>query len=213
MIHFRCPRCNRQLDLDERLAGTLGRCPECGKEIQIPGGETAAPVITFTTDDGPAPDLASITIDPDKKLPAPVTFEETARRDSRGHGAGVFLWFLSIAAGALIGALVGAGTTYLAMSAAERRAQTEVDIVSGYEAEAFISSQRFVTQQLPPGNVTEFSRRYEINYKGEGVYVVSARATTRTPEGDTQFVRYQCRVMLDANGQWDVADLAVEEDI
>ncbi|MEK7794570.1 MAG: hypothetical protein AAB353_08565 [Candidatus Hydrogenedentota bacterium] len=213
MIQFRCPRCNRQLDLDDRLAGTLGRCPECGKEIQIPGGEAAAPVISFAIDDGAAPDLASITIDPDKKAPPPVIFEEPARRESLRGGAGVFLAPFLIAGGVMLGAIIGAGTTFGVMSAAERRTKMEVDVLGGYEAEAFISSQRFVTHELPPGNVTEFSIRYESNYTGEGVYAVSARATTRTPEGDTQFVRYQCRVMLDANGQWDVADLAVEEDI
>jgi hypothetical protein len=89
----------------------------------------------------------------------------------------------------------------------------DVDPLAGHDSEAYMASQKFVTQELPPGNVTEFSRRFEISYTGEGLYVLSARATTRTTTGETQFKRFRCRMILDANGQWDAADLVVEEDI
>lgn len=45
MIHFECPACAAPFDVDERLAGRVGRCKRCGGRMKIPshGASEAVP--------------------------------------------------------------------------------------------------------------------------------------------------------------------------
>ncbi|MBN1673859.1 MAG: hypothetical protein JXR37_22615 [Kiritimatiellae bacterium] len=38
-IVFRCPYCTKSLVIDRKAAGLSVRCTDCGKTIQVPGGE------------------------------------------------------------------------------------------------------------------------------------------------------------------------------
>lgn len=37
MIHFRCPKCNKRLGVNESQAGKVGVCPECKGKFRVPG--------------------------------------------------------------------------------------------------------------------------------------------------------------------------------
>ncbi len=39
-IIFECPRCGKSLGIDERGAGLIVRCPDCGLRMQVPVPET-----------------------------------------------------------------------------------------------------------------------------------------------------------------------------
>ena len=46
-INFDCPECRHNLEVDERGAGFIVKCPECQEPIQIPdmpSEETASPL-------------------------------------------------------------------------------------------------------------------------------------------------------------------------
>jgi hypothetical protein len=38
-IHFTCPYCGKQTDVDEQYAGSSGPCAGCGKTVTVPGGK------------------------------------------------------------------------------------------------------------------------------------------------------------------------------
>lgn len=35
-IDFNCPHCGHKLRAEKKLAGSKGKCPECGKIVEIP---------------------------------------------------------------------------------------------------------------------------------------------------------------------------------
>lgn len=41
MINFRCTFCLRRLQVNDELAGKMGKCRHCGQSIRVPGGEAA----------------------------------------------------------------------------------------------------------------------------------------------------------------------------
>jgi hypothetical protein len=43
MIQFDCPRCAFELQLPDRRAGTIIRCPECEERLRVPSAGTAVP--------------------------------------------------------------------------------------------------------------------------------------------------------------------------
>jgi predicted Zn finger-like uncharacterized protein len=43
MIHFQCPSCGATFDVDDRLAGKVGRCKACGERMKVPSNGAAAP--------------------------------------------------------------------------------------------------------------------------------------------------------------------------
>ncbi len=42
-IHFTCPHCGCETNVDEKYAGQTGPCKECGEPVTIPGNQFAAP--------------------------------------------------------------------------------------------------------------------------------------------------------------------------
>src|SRR4051794_25654185 len=50
-IHFRCPECDKPVSIEQVHAGKRGRCPRCGKVLQIPASAPVAaePAINFDT--------------------------------------------------------------------------------------------------------------------------------------------------------------------
>lgn len=36
-ISFECPNCEKKIRADDRLSGTMSRCPRCGAKLQVPG--------------------------------------------------------------------------------------------------------------------------------------------------------------------------------
>src|SRR5438270_4719024 len=45
-IHFRCPHCDKAVSVAETHAGKRGKCPGCGKPVQVPAAE---PALDFDT--------------------------------------------------------------------------------------------------------------------------------------------------------------------
>lgn len=44
-IFFECPRCGKSLGIDERGAGLIVRCPDCGLRMQVPVPDTGEPEV------------------------------------------------------------------------------------------------------------------------------------------------------------------------
>lgn len=44
-IFFECPRCGKSLGIDERGAGLVVRCPDCGLRMQVPMPDTGEPEV------------------------------------------------------------------------------------------------------------------------------------------------------------------------
>lgn len=44
-IFFECPRCGKSLGIDERGAGLIVRCPDCGLRMQVPMPESGEPEV------------------------------------------------------------------------------------------------------------------------------------------------------------------------
>src|SRR5262245_39701343 len=43
MIHFQCPACGAPFEVDDRLAGRVGRCKGCGGRTKVPSAGSAQP--------------------------------------------------------------------------------------------------------------------------------------------------------------------------
>ena len=64
MIHFQCPACGAPFEVDDRLAGRVGRCKACGGRTKVPSQGAAQAVATaspprpraMAAAAGPAPD-------------------------------------------------------------------------------------------------------------------------------------------------------------
>ena len=48
MIHFQCPACGAPFEVDDRLAGRVGRCKACGGRTKVPSNGAAQAVATAT---------------------------------------------------------------------------------------------------------------------------------------------------------------------
>ena len=77
MIHFQCPACGAPFEVDDRLAGRVGRCKACGGRTKVPSQGAAQAVATALSTEAQG--------DGRRRGPAPDAGCRGGRRASRSH--------------------------------------------------------------------------------------------------------------------------------
>jgi hypothetical protein len=214
MIEFLCPNCEYELRLDESLAGSLGRCPKCKAQVQVPAAHVAA--ITVPRMPGASRgegglDLETIEIDPDKPRPRPILIGNDSSDDSvidddritlREQWPGVLFGFL-------LGFTVAAVAALVVMNVRNaERGRAEVPRHDAFRA--YLASQRFVLERTKVTDVVAFPwRGYRSQDIESGQYIVRSDFTIRDFEGVTTYMEFSCVMSYLSNGNWQCTDLIV----
>jgi DNA-directed RNA polymerase subunit RPC12/RpoP len=78
MIRFKCPRCEKKLQVDESKAGSAATCPECGQKFRIPGSPPESEALSRPTAAARSPTAKKTSPSSSKEVAQPP--EKTAPR-------------------------------------------------------------------------------------------------------------------------------------